>query len=133
MALELSDLLLCKFSKDGDGPHFYNCWNLCREVYRRAGLFLPLYSNWVKTITGRDAVIRKVMNDDFLLLSKPEFMCVVGLKLHPKCITHMGVVISKRKFIHIRKNGVSIERLDNSRWIKRIEGLYRYVGNNKTQ
>ena len=138
MALELCDLLLCEFSKDGNGPHFYNCWNLSREVFKRAGKTLPLYSEWIQSISMRDLLIRKLKNsDDFILLNKPEFLAIVALRLeplHPDCITHMGVVVSNRRFIQVRKNpaGVSIERLDSPRWTKRFEGFYRYVGNNKT-
>ena len=138
MALELCDLLLCEFSKDGNGPHFYNCWNLSREVFKRAGKTLPLYSKWIQSISMRDLLIRKLKNsDEFIPLNKPEFLAILALRLyprHPNCITHMGVVINKHRFIQVRKNpvGVSMERLDNPIWIKRTEGFYRYVGNNKT-
>lgn len=138
MDLELSDLLLCEFSRDGNGPHFYNCWNLGREVYRRAKKYLPLYSEWIDSIIDRDNLIKNGLKNsgDFIRLDRPEMLAIVTLRLsshHPYCITHMGTVINKRQFIQIRKNpvGVSIDRLDDMKWEKRIEGFYRYVGNNK--
>lgn len=138
MELELHDLLLCEFSDYGDGPHFYNCWNLVREVFRRAGKCLPSYSEWIESIVDRNGFIESFRHcGDFIELDKPEQLAIVTLKLSPRhsnCITHMGTVIDKRRFIQIRKNpiGVSIERLDNKRWVKRIEGFYRYVRDNKT-
>lgn len=139
MDLELHDLLLCEFSKDGDGPHYYNCWNLCREVYRRAGQNLPMYAEWTRTIVERDETIRKFRDaGDFIKLGKPEFLTLVGLKLssrNPRLVTHIGVVVSKNHFIQIRKNpiGVSIERLDSPCWINKMEGFYRYVEGNQTK
>jgi len=139
MALELRDLLLCEFSKDGNGPHFYNCWNFSREVFRRAKRQLPLYSEWIESICDRNNFIENLKNcGDFIELNKPEFLAIITLRLSQrrfKCITHMGVVVNKRQFIQIRKApvNVAIERLDDKRWIKRFEGFYRYVGDNKTQ
>jgi len=138
MELELRDLLLCEFSKDGNGPHFYNCWNLVREVFRCAGKHLPSYSKWVESIVDRNGFIESLRHcGDFIELDKSEYLAIVTLKLSPRhsdCITHMGTVIDKRRFIQIRKEpvGVSIERLDDKQWMRRFEGFYRYVGNNKT-
>lgn len=136
MELRLRDLLLCEFSKNGNGPHFYNCWNLSREVFRRAGKSLPLYSEWIQSVVNRNNFIESLRScGDFIELDKSEFLAIATLRLsphHPDCITHMGVVISKRQFIQIRKapTNVAIERLDDPKWIKRIEGFYRYVKHN---
>ena len=73
MRLEWSDLLLCKFSKDGQGPKTYNCWNLCREIYKRAGRSLPLYSNWICDVSIRCQLIETLKEgSDFIKLEKPE-------------------------------------------------------------
>jgi len=131
MELELHDLLLAQFGEDGEGPKEYNCWNLCREIYKRCGKFLPKYSDYIAVISKRDDLIRMVANDEFVRLDGPEPMCLVTLMLAPRAITHIGVVIDKRRFIHVRKNaGVCVERLDNKVWKRRIEGFYRYAGDN---
>lgn len=130
MELELHDLLTAEFEEDGEGPN-YNCWNLCREVYRRAGRFLPKYSDYIVGIIERNSLIQIVKNsDDFISIEKSEPLAIVAFQLRPQAITHMGVVISKNRFIHIRKRvGVVIERLDIGKWSKKIEGFYRYVRN----
>jgi len=133
MELELSDLLLCKFSEDGQGPDFYNCWNFCREVYKRAGRMLPFYHEWICSIAARHSLIIKIKeSDDFIRLENPELFCLVGIMYVPKHITHIGVVIGRGRIIHINKtHGVIIERLDSLFMTKRIEGYYRYVGDSK--
>jgi len=130
MALELHDLLTAEFEEDGEGPN-YNCWNLCREVYRRAGKVLPRYSEYIAGIAERNNVIQVVKSNDFERIEKPEQLAIVAFRLKPRAITHMGVVIDKNRFIHVRKKtGVAIERLDFGIWSKKIEGFYRYVANN---
>ena len=131
MELELHDLLLARFSENGEGPKEYNCWNLCREIYRRCGKALPKYSDYIAVISQRDNLIKTVIEDDFLRIDKSEPLCLVTLMLAPRAITHIGVVLDNRRFIHVRRNvGVVVERLDNKAWKKRIEGFYRYAGNN---
>ena len=134
MELELHDLLLAQFSENGDGPMFYNCWNSSREIYKRFGRWLPRYSDYIAAISQRDNLIRTIIDDDFISISKPEIPCIVTFRLsryEPRAITHMGVVISKRRFFHISKRvGASAIRLDDRRWSKKIEGFYRYAGNN---
>jgi len=130
MQLELDDLLMADFDENGDGPN-YNCWNLCREVCKRAGKFLPRYSEYISEIAERNNFIEGILND-FIPLDKPEPFCVVTFNLRPRKITHMGIVLDKYRFIHIRKQaGVAIERLDIGSWSKRIEGFYRYAANNQ--
>ena len=96
MELELSDLLLARFSEDGDGPKEFNCWNLCREIYRRCGKFLPKYSDYISDISQRDNLIKSVIADDFVRIDKPESLCMVTLKLRPRAITHIGCVLDNR-------------------------------------
>jgi hypothetical protein len=131
MGLELHDLLLAEFAENGEGPHYYNCWNLCREVCRRAGYFLPKYSEYISGIDERNNVIEGVRGD-FIQLDKPEPFCVVTFNLRPDKITHMGIILDKYRFIHMRKRaGVAIERLDTRKWSTRIEGYYRYAADNQ--
>ena len=131
MELELHDLLTAEFEEDGEGPN-YNCWNLCREVYRKAGKFLPRYSKYIAGIAERNNLIQAIKrSDDFMNIKNPEPLAIVAFRLYPKAITHMGVVIDKHRFIHIRKKtGVAIEHLDIGQWSKHVEGFYRYVANN---
>lgn len=131
MELELRDLLTAEFAEDGDGEGFYNCWNLIREVYRRAGRVLPEYSEYIAAIADRSNLIETIKDDDFVPLSRPEFLAIVLFTVRG-AYTHMGVVIDRNRYIHMRKKaGVAIERLDIGEWSKRIEGFYSYAGSCK--
>lgn len=127
--IQLNDLLAKPFHKDGTGPDFWNCWNLCREIHKRAGKFLPLYSEWIEDLSVRNSLIQRLRRE-FLPLSEPEFLAIVALKMVPKYpdyISHIGVMIDNRHFINVReKVGVAIEDVHSRRWEKRIEGFYRY-------
>ena len=129
MASGLHDLLFCEFKEDGTGPHFFNCWNLCREIYHRGGRQLPIQNDYIKDLFKRDAVIKEIRKSMFTKIDKPEPLAIVTLKLRPRCITHMGCMINHKQFMHIsRTSGVSITRLDDRKWKEKIEGLYRYHG-----
>lgn len=129
MALKLHDLLLCTFDENGTGPEQFNCWNLCREIYHRAGRELPVQNEYIKDLFHRDKVIKEFRKNMFKKINQPEFLAIVTIKLRSRCITHMGCMINKIQFIHIsRQFGVSITRLDDRKWKNKIEGLYRYAG-----
>jgi hypothetical protein len=121
-------MLLAKFDKDGSGPASYNCWNFCREVAKRGNRIFPVFSGWVEELSIRNKTMCEFLESDFLGLTKPEPFCIVTIRLVPKFINHCGIVLEDSKhFTQIRRIGPSIERLDDSKWVKRIEGFYRYV------
>ena len=131
--LDIEDLLGLPFSDDGDGPDSWNCWNLCCEVYRRADKHLPHYSDWIEDLAKRNAFINRKKLRDFWLLDKPEPLALVTLRMfrqYPNFINHIGIMISHRHFINVRKKtGVCIDDIYNRRWQpNRIEGFYRYAG-----
>ena len=131
MDLKLSDLLYCHYEKGGCGPHGYDCWGLCREVYRRAGRNLPVYSDYLTRLDVA-SVICKVRDEsgDFIEIPKPEYLAIILLMLGRNL--HTGIVLEDGKFIHVMKNlNVSIERLDSLRFRQRIRGYYRYVADNQ--
>ena len=125
-----SDLLALPFEEDGNGPLSWNCWNLCREIYKRAGLFLPQYSDWIESITQRDSLIKEMKGRDFQQIVKPEPLALVGVKLsreEPECITQVGVMLNKRWFLNVRRRvGVALEDSCKRIWEGKIEGYYRY-------
>lgn len=125
----LSDLLLCRWSEDGEGPVFYNEWNFNREVLRRFGKFLPTYSEYIASLSERGAFTGKIKEHYFIELAAPEPLCLVELMDKPPSLTHCGVVLDDNKrFIHIEaRKGVTMHRLDDKRWASRIVGYYRYV------
>lgn len=129
MDLYINDLLYAVFDKNGCGPDRFNCWQLCREIYRRAERSLPDYNKWIEDIFDRDRFIGLIKKTDFLPVERPGMLDIVTLKLKGNLITHCGCMLDKRRFIHIsKKKGVSISDINDKKWRKRIEGFYRFHG-----
>lgn len=124
--ISVSDLLGKPFRMGGRGPDAYDCYGLCLEIAARAGIEIVPFDSIVDVCLRSDAI--NAGKADYVRLSKPEPFCLVGFKIRPPFVTHIGVVLEDCKhFIHImRKRSVAIERLDLPFWSKRLDGFYRY-------
>jgi len=103
-----------------------NCYWIPKEIYKRLGIELPEYDE-----PDERSTIAKMINDGKELaeeLEKPEAFCLVLFSIKHPYVTHIGVVLEDCKtFIHMMKGrNVSIERLDNEFWSKRIRGYYKW-------
>ena len=119
------DLLGKKFKYGGRGPEVYDCWGLCREVYRRLGIDVPDF----QSSSDFSEIHQKILQGKELLeqLNEPEPYCMVFFTLRPPYVTHIGIVLNPPYFIHIlEKSEVAVERLDSITWKKRIAGFYRW-------
>ncbi len=110
----------------------FDCYNLCRAIYKEKGVELPEYAYSDKP---EDSLIHKLINEGEELLrkiDKPEPYCLVLLKIFPPYPTHLGVVLEDCiHFIHImQKRSVAVERFDSPLWKDNITGFYRYIGEN---
>lgn len=108
----------------------FDCYNLCREIYKERGIELPEYAY---SSNPDNTLIHQLINNGkelFIKIEKPEPYCFVLFSLRPPYATHLGVVLDDcLRFIHIlAKRSVAVERLDSIIWQRRIEGYYRYVG-----
>lgn len=108
------------------GPDAYDCWGLVRAVYRGVGIDLPEFES-VEEAAERQAQV-DLAAPSFEALDKPSPLCIVAFRIHPRFVTHVGVVTEDRaRFCHITKGAnVAIERLDSPLWGKRIAGYYTW-------
>jgi cell wall-associated NlpC family hydrolase len=124
-AMPYADLLGKRFAYGGRGPFEYDCYGLCMELYRRLGRELPDFGSAVQmhVINGMVDEHRQFFAES----SKPEPWCLVLFRIHPRYVTHIGVVLEDcNRFIHILKNtSVCIERLDSPIWNKKIAGFLK--------
>lgn len=103
----------------------FNCWDLCREMFRRSGRDLPLYSEYIGDLVERRAFIDLNIENDFTKAAEPEAGCLVVFRLLGEL--HMGYMLDRFNFIHCqRKKSVVVEPL--KRWEKMISGYWRYTG-----
>jgi len=127
--IETEDLIGMPFEWGGHGDPGWDCYTLCQEISRRAGIFLP----------DKDILVDKLLRAAKMEEAKKEYTQII--KAEPYCIVafkklgnlfHVGTVLPGcTKFIHIRKStGVIISRLNNITWKFMREGFYRYGHNN---
>jgi len=128
--MDYEDLLGKPFEIGGHGES-YDCYTLSREVCRRAGIDLPDKKS-IEDLQTRSDAINQGKKEDYIKLDKPEPFCIVTFSLRPPFVNHMGVVLEDRKtFIHIlEKRSVVVEKLRHKFWNSKIEGFYRFVGEN---
>ncbi len=124
--LEYIDLLGKPFRLGGRGPNYYDCWGLCIEIGKRAGILYPTNFTPKETI-DQDVAIRTLRDNDFIKLDKPEPFCIVTFAVTPPYIDHCGIVTEDCKhFIHImRESSVTKQRIDHKILAKRRDGFYR--------
>lgn len=121
----VDDLVGKAFEDGGRGPERFDCWGLCREVYRRNGITLEDY-----TICCSDCADIHALYDaenkrwTAQIWPDVEPLSVLAIKMSPYHINHVGVYLGGDQFIHTReKTGVVIERI--APWLRRIAGFYK--------
>lgn len=120
--LSYEDLLGKGFAYAGRGPHVYDCWGLCFEIYHRLGRVLPDF-NSASEAEQIDAMIQNA-RPRFEEIPSPVPYCLVLFMIRPPYVSHIGVVMKDcQTFIHImEKTSVCVERLED--WKRRIKGFY---------
>lgn len=110
----------------GRGPEAYDCWGLARAIYRDLGIELPEFESMDEPAERQAQA--DLAAPSFAALDKPSPLCLVAIRIHPRFVTHVGVVTEDRaRFCHITKGAnVTIERLDAPLWAKRIAGYYAW-------
>lgn len=137
--VSLNDLILnAKFVDGGRGEKYkFDCWGLCREIFRRCDMILPDYSIVVDDLSNPKVIsaenkeeISKAIQDykltTFIKLKNPCVPCIVVLKYClGKYYNHVGTYIGYGQFIHIASDrGCAIEKLDSPLWKQKVEGFY---------
>lgn len=125
MNIKIDDLIGLPFIDGGRDPAAgLDCWGLSTEVFRRYGIELPDY----KISCEDTSRIHSEINEQRPFWRRCEgeipVPALVVIRFAIYC-DHTGVYIGQGRFIHTYKEiGVSIDRIDNPAWAKRIEGFY---------
>ncbi len=128
--INVDDLIGKPYDLQGENGGM-NCWQLCQEVAKRAGNFLPDINAPEQDEADDIGRVMAWERGRFIEISAPEPFCIVAFKIFSPFITHVGIVLeSGREFLHtLRKRNVARERLDHPYWKRRITGFYRWTGN----
>ena len=125
------DLIGVPYKLGGRDLAGMDCWGLCIEVGRRAGIDLPPYASpenldMVPVMTR--GIVGAIHESPFQKIHRAEPFCLVAIRTGAAFVDHVGVVMEdRRRFIHasLARGIVTLERLDHPFWAKRIAGFYR--------
>lgn len=127
-----NDYVGIPFRSHGRDRNGCDCWGLLRMVYsEQRGVALPSYVSEYDDANDRAQVGTALMTG--LPSWKPVGMlhAVEGDAILFKLAEipfHVGIVIGGGEMLHVIKGAnACIENYLASRWVKRIEGIYRYV------
>ena len=118
----------------GCGRDGCDCWGLVGLVMaERFGKRLPFYGRSDPYADGRyatQATFTEAQRESGLWLrtATPSVgeVALFNIAGHP---VHVGLVVGDTWMLHIdERTDACVERFTNGRWIKRLEGTYRYVG-----
>lgn len=110
------DLLAARYEFGAKGPDLYDCWGLVCEVRRRLGLTTPDKAGLIQSVLSGQAVWTRS--------ERPRAGMVVAFNTP---VPHVGVMISRYKFIHIEpKVGVAVEQINMPPWATKVAGFWEY-------
>ncbi len=117
---------------DTGGRNGTNCWGIVRLVYKeQKNMILPGYDDrydGIDDLEGLDRVVNETIAESWRRVTKPEPFDAIITRWNG-AMSHIGVVIDRRFFIHTRLGIDSGEEEYVSRiWRQRVVGFYRYVG-----
>lgn len=126
----IADLIGVPFCDRGRDPKVgLDCWGLCRVIYERLGITLPMYHIGC----FEPELISQVFESEKIALltqvTNPSFPNFVAMKFNSSVVNHIGIYIGNKQFIHARQgSNVSIESVEHLYWKRAIQGYYEWSG-----
>ena len=126
MSKSIADLVGKPFRYGARGPDAYDCYGLCKEIYRRRGITLPNFPSSEEVEINRMSM--EVGKSFFQRIDAPAAFCIVAFMIRPPYTSHVGIVLPDlAHFMHVmEQTSVTIERLDGLLWTRRITGYYEW-------
>ncbi len=113
--------------RDIDG---IDCWGLVRLIYKNEyNITVPSFDNQYQGASDRESTseLVAITKENWIAKSTPEEGDVVLFRILGT-ESHVGVCISKDKFIHAKEGHASvIEDLTSAKWQNRIVGYFKYT------
>lgn len=105
----------------------YDCINLCCALAKDRNIKMKNINHSYCDINSYHHLFNLRNTQEFLKV-KPQKDVLVVFKIAGK-ISHVGYMLDNTSFIHIMENSsVTVEKITNANWEKRVIGFYKYVG-----
>lgn len=118
-------LLDKRFKYGGRGPDVFDCYGLAIEIYKVHGIDLPDFGLIIQSHEIHTQV--ESAKSLFIPTEKPTFLSIAAFQIIPRYITHIGVMLDRKRFIHImRDTKVSVENIHSLEWKCKIRGFFNY-------
>jgi len=131
MLTQINELVGIPFKDGGRDRNGLDCWGMVILAYKI--LHNKEIPDFKICAMQHDLVHKKILeqqtDNDWEELQGPEKGCIVAFRLHPIFVSHIGICIDEKTFLHCseRIGGVCIEKLNHSFYNKRIEGFYKWT------
>ena len=133
--VNLDDLIGIPFLNRGRSLSGADCWGVVKLTFAKFGVIVPdvMVSCFDSLKINQKINERRKHWDP---LKEPEVPCLVVFRTdskNPRMCSHTGVYVGDGYFIHtFMKRNACKEKIDHPLWKNKIEGFYRYVGNNNS-
>jgi cell wall-associated NlpC family hydrolase len=105
-----------------------DCWGFLKLVYADLGFRLfdieDLEYGQAWGLRNKD-YFKENYTNNWEKVTVPEALDGVLFLNSRGVANHAGIVLTKDRFIHCCRQGVIISRINDPRWLNRIEGFYR--------
>ncbi|MCW4050355.1 MAG: C40 family peptidase [Candidatus Bathyarchaeota archaeon] len=105
-----------------------DCWGLAIEVFREYGIALPDFVidsfafQTIDMLAGKE--LKSRLWEEVYSPSDKDVPLIVLMRIHPRWITHAGVLITGNRIIHtMKKTGVIVSKVSSLK--PQIVGYYR--------
>jgi len=107
-----------KYKRGGDTPRGFDCSGYVMYVYQKNRIYIPRTAK-SQYYSGKRISLRDAKPGD-----------LVFFQTSRKRISHVGIYLGNKKFIHAPRSGkrVSFADINNSYWKKRYRGAVTYLG-----
>ena len=105
---DVGDLIGKPYAPGARGPDAFDCWGVCAEVYRRAGLVLPDYTHEPLTRAQTAALMVGIAADRAEWIETPEAWCFAFDRRRG----HVGLYWRGSVLHAARKVGCILQRLN---------------------
>lgn len=125
--MNINDLFLAPYEKNGRGPERFDCFGLFREIAARRGVVVPDRPTPVALRECEAAILAGIDAEGWQPLAAAVPWCAAALRVGP-WVAHVATVMEDGvHFIHTtHAHGVTVQRLDSPKWAGRIAGFYRW-------